>query len=94
MATQSEALPDIPTVGDFLPGYEPSTWNGIGSPRNTPVEVVDRLNDEINAGLSNSKLRAQIADLGSAVLALSPVNGVVCETVCVGDSQRIFRGCR
>ena len=57
-ATRSEALPDIPTVGEFLPGYEASAWYGLGAPRNaTPAEVVDKLNKEINAGLADPKSR-------------------------------------
>jgi tripartite-type tricarboxylate transporter receptor subunit TctC len=73
-ATRSEALPDIPTVGEFLPGYEASAWYGIGAPRNTPVEVIDKLNKEINAGLADPKIKARLADLGNAPLALSPAD--------------------
>jgi len=54
-ATRSEPLPDIPTVGEFLPGYEASTWNGVGAPKSTPVEIISKLNDEINAALANPK---------------------------------------
>ncbi len=56
-ATRWGALPDIPTVGEFVPGYEASTWFGIGAPRNTPAEIVDKLNKEINAGLADPKMR-------------------------------------
>jgi tripartite-type tricarboxylate transporter receptor subunit TctC len=73
-ATRSEAFPDIPTVGEFLPGYEASNWYGIGAPRNTPVEVIDKLNKEINAGLADPKIKARLADLGADVLALSPAD--------------------
>src|SRR3954453_6808356 len=73
-ATRSEALPDIPTVGDFLPGYEASSWYGIGVPRNTPAEIVNRLNHEINAGLTDPKMKARLADLGGTPLVLSPTN--------------------
>jgi tripartite-type tricarboxylate transporter receptor subunit TctC len=73
-AARSEALPDLPTVGDFLPGYEASTWNGVGAPRNTPAEIVSRLNKEINAGLADTKLKARLADLGGTVLAGSPAD--------------------
>jgi tripartite-type tricarboxylate transporter receptor subunit TctC len=66
-ALRSEALPDIPTVGEFVPGYEASGWAGIGSPKNTPTEVIDKLNREINAGLADPKLKARFADLGAAV---------------------------
>jgi tripartite-type tricarboxylate transporter receptor subunit TctC len=64
-----EALPDIPTIGEFVPGYEASGWLGIGAPRNTPAEIVDRLNKEINAGLADPKIKAKLADLGMALLA-------------------------
>ena len=73
-ATRSEALPDIPTVGEFLPGYEASNWYGIGAPRNTPVEVIDKVNKAINAGLADPKIKARLADLGGDVLALSPAD--------------------
>jgi tripartite-type tricarboxylate transporter receptor subunit TctC len=67
-ATRAEALPNIPTVGDVVPGYEASQWYGVGVPKNTPVEIVEKLNKEIDAGLANPKLRAQLADLGGTVL--------------------------
>jgi tripartite-type tricarboxylate transporter receptor subunit TctC len=73
-ATRSEALPDLPTVGEFVPGYEASGLYGVGAPRNTPVAVIDKLNKEINAGLADPKLKARLADLGGAVLALSPTD--------------------
>ena len=71
-ATRWDALPDIPTVAEFVPGYEASAWWGIGAPRNTPVEVIDKLNEAINAGLADPNLKARLADLGSTPLALSP----------------------
>jgi tripartite-type tricarboxylate transporter receptor subunit TctC len=71
-ATRWEGLPDIPTVGDFIPGYEVSAWFGIGAPKNTPVEIVDALNKEINAGLADPKINAQLARLGATPLAGSP----------------------
>ena len=71
-ATRSDALSDIPTVGDFLPGYEASAWWGIGAPRNTPTKIVDKLNAEINTGLADLKIKAQLAGLGATALALSP----------------------
>src|SRR5712691_8097480 len=71
-STRSEALPDIPTVGEFLPGYEASIWMGIGVPKSTPVEIVDKLNKEINAGLADPKMKARLGDLGTTVLAGSP----------------------
>ena len=71
-ATRAEALPDVPTVAEFVPGYEASTWYGIGAPKNTPTETIDKLNKEINAGLADSKMKAQLADLGGTTLAGSP----------------------
>jgi tripartite-type tricarboxylate transporter receptor subunit TctC len=73
-ATRSEALPDIPTVSEFVPGYEASGWYGIGVPKNTPVEIVDKLNMEINAALADPKMKARLADLGGEVLAGSPAD--------------------
>ena len=69
-----DELPDIPTVGDFVPGYEASNWYGIGAPRNTPVEVIEKLNKETNAGLADPKITARIADLGGSVLTGSPAD--------------------
>jgi tripartite-type tricarboxylate transporter receptor subunit TctC len=71
-STRSTALPDIPIVSDFVPGYEASLCQGIGTPRNTPVEIVNKLNKEINAALADPKVKAQIAGVGGTVLALSP----------------------
>jgi len=73
-ATRSEALPDIPTMAEFLPDYEASGWFGIGAPKNTPYEIIDKLNKEINAGLADPKLKAQLADLGGIILGGSPGN--------------------
>jgi tripartite-type tricarboxylate transporter receptor subunit TctC len=66
-ATRSEALPDVPTVSEFVPGYEATGWFGIGAPKATPAEIVDKLNKEINEGLVDPKLKARFADLGAAV---------------------------
>src|SRR6266853_3100188 len=71
-ATRSQVLPDIPTLGEFLPGYEASGWQGIGAPRNTPAEIVDKLNKEINVALADPKMKARLADLGGTVLPGSP----------------------
>ena len=73
-ATRSHVLPDLPTVADFVPGYEASTWNGVCAPKNTPVEIVDKLNREINAGLGDPKLKAQLSDLGGIMLARTPAD--------------------
>src|SRR6202035_3195696 len=71
-AMRAEALPDVPTVGDFLPGYEASDWYGICAPKGTPAEIIDKLNMQINAGLADPKLKARLADLGASVLPGSP----------------------
>jgi tripartite-type tricarboxylate transporter receptor subunit TctC len=71
-ATRSEALPDVPTVGDFVPGFEASALQGIGAPKDTPAEIVDKLNKEINAGLADPRLKARFADLGATVFVISP----------------------
>jgi tripartite-type tricarboxylate transporter receptor subunit TctC len=73
-ATRSDVLPDIPTVGDFVPGYEASAFWGIGAPGNTPAEIIDKLNKEINAGLSDPKLTTRLAEGGGTVLAGSPAD--------------------
>jgi tripartite-type tricarboxylate transporter receptor subunit TctC len=71
-AARSDVLPDIPTVGEFLSGYEASAFWGVGAPRDTPAKVVDKLNKEINAGLSDPKVRERLVEVGSTVLAGSP----------------------
>ena len=73
-AMRWETLPDLPTVGEFLPGFEASAWGGLGAPKSTPTAIVDRLNKEINAGLADPKIKARLADLGGDVLALSPAD--------------------
>jgi tripartite-type tricarboxylate transporter receptor subunit TctC len=67
-ATRSEALPDVPTVGETVPGYESFGWVGIGVPKNTPAEIVAKLNSEINAGLADPKIRMRLAELGGTTL--------------------------
>jgi tripartite-type tricarboxylate transporter receptor subunit TctC len=67
-------LPDVPTLGDFIPGYNASEWIGIGAPKNTPIEVTDKLNREINAVLADSSFKARLTDLGSVSIAMTPVN--------------------
>jgi tripartite-type tricarboxylate transporter receptor subunit TctC len=71
-STLSEALPDLPTVNEFLPGYEASTWNGAVVPRNTAAEIVDKLNSEINAALADANIKARLSDLGATALPTSP----------------------
>jgi tripartite-type tricarboxylate transporter receptor subunit TctC len=71
-AARSDVLPGVPTVGEFVPGYEASSVFGIGVPRSTPAEIVDKLNKEINAALADPKIKARLAEQGGTVLALSP----------------------
>ena len=68
-ATRSETLPEIPTVGEFLPGFEVTLWHGIGAPKNTPSAIIDKLNNEINAALAEPNMKARFADLGSTAIA-------------------------
>jgi tripartite-type tricarboxylate transporter receptor subunit TctC len=71
-AARSALLPDIPTVADFLPGYEASAWYGVGAPKNTPAEIVARLNAEINASLADPKLKARFAEVGAEAMPMTP----------------------
>jgi tripartite-type tricarboxylate transporter receptor subunit TctC len=71
-AARLDVFPDLPTVGDFVPGYEASGFAGIGAPKNTPAEIIDMLNKELNAGLADSKIKARIVELGGTVLGGSP----------------------
>jgi tripartite-type tricarboxylate transporter receptor subunit TctC len=73
-AVRSQALPDVPTVADTVPGYEASAWFGLGVPKGTPAEIVDKLNQTINAGLADPKLKARLVDLGGIMLAGSPAD--------------------
>ena len=73
-AARSEALPDVPTVGEFVPGFEVSQWYGVGAPKNTPADIIGRLNKEINAGLADPRLKARLADLAGTVLVGSPAD--------------------
>jgi tripartite-type tricarboxylate transporter receptor subunit TctC len=70
-AVRSPALPNIPTVGDFLPGYEATAWYGIGAPKGTPAEIIDKLNREINAGLADATIKERLADFGGAPLPMT-----------------------
>jgi tripartite-type tricarboxylate transporter receptor subunit TctC len=67
-ATRSEVLPDVPTVGEFVPGYEASGWNGVCAPKNTPIEIIEKLNQAINAGLADPRMKAKLAALGGTTL--------------------------
>jgi tripartite-type tricarboxylate transporter receptor subunit TctC len=73
-ATRWPSLPDIPTVAEFLPGYDVTTWMGFSAPKRTPIEIIDKLNKEINAGLINPKIKARLAELGGAPLVGSPAD--------------------
>jgi tripartite-type tricarboxylate transporter receptor subunit TctC len=73
-ATRSPVLPDIPTVAEFVPGYEASFWTGIVAPRNTPMEIVEKLNKEVNAGLADLKIKARLAGMGATALPGSPAD--------------------
>ena len=73
-AARSEALPEVPSIAEFVPGYEASGWNGVCAPRNTPVEIIGKLNNAINAALTDPKLKARLADLGAIPLAGSPAD--------------------
>ena len=70
-ATRSAALPDVPTVGEFVPGYEATAWFGIGAPRNTPTDIIAKLNGEINAGLADAKMKERLADMGGEPMPMS-----------------------
>jgi tripartite-type tricarboxylate transporter receptor subunit TctC len=71
-ATRSEALPDVPTVSEFVPGFEAGDWLGVGAPRNTPAEIINQLNKEIAAALVDPKIKARFADLGGTTYSLTP----------------------
>jgi tripartite-type tricarboxylate transporter receptor subunit TctC len=71
-AMRSEALPNIPAVSEFVPGYEASTWYGVGVPKSTPTEIVEKLNKEVNAALSGPKFKARLADLGAEPMTMTP----------------------
>jgi tripartite-type tricarboxylate transporter receptor subunit TctC len=73
-ASRSDALPNVPTVSDFVPDFEASTWQGVGAPKNTPAEIIDRLNREINAFLANPKIKTRIADFGGTAVSGSPAD--------------------
>src|SRR5262249_27071498 len=73
-ATRSEALPDLPTVGEFVPGYETSNWFGLGAPNGTPAEIIDKLNQETNAALADPKIKGRLAESGGKALAGSPAD--------------------
>jgi tripartite-type tricarboxylate transporter receptor subunit TctC len=73
-AQRSEVLPDLPTVADFVPGYEASAWYGVGAPKGTPAEIIDKLNTEINAILANPKTKSRFAELGASLIGGSPAD--------------------
>jgi len=71
-ATRSAALPEIPTMGEFVPGYEASLWHGVGAPRNTPNEIVEKLNKEITGGLADPSMKARFSELGASPMPMTP----------------------
>ena len=73
-AQRSEVLPDLPTVADFVPGYEASAWYGVGAPKGTPAEIIDKLNSEINAILANPKTKSRFVELGASSIGGSPAD--------------------
>jgi tripartite-type tricarboxylate transporter receptor subunit TctC len=73
-STRSEFLPEVPTVSDFLPGFEATNWSGVAAPKNTPTEIIDKLNKEINAALADPKITARLAGLGTGAFAGSPAD--------------------
>jgi tripartite-type tricarboxylate transporter receptor subunit TctC len=85
IAERSKALPDVPTVAETVPGFEASTWQGIGAPKGTPADIVDKLNREINAALADPKIKARLDDLGSIPTPLSPA---AYEKLIVDETQK------
>ena len=73
-ATRSDVLPDIPTVGEFVPGYTATVWNGLVAPKNTPADIIDKLHKEIDAGLSDPKMMARFAQVGSVPKSMTIVD--------------------
>ncbi|HEY6256872.1 MAG TPA: tripartite tricarboxylate transporter substrate-binding protein, partial [Xanthobacteraceae bacterium] len=73
-AERTPTLPDVPTIGEFVPGYEASQWYGLGAPRNTPADVIERLNRETNAVIADPKMQARLAELGASVVSGSPAD--------------------
>jgi tripartite-type tricarboxylate transporter receptor subunit TctC len=71
-ATRWDTLPDLPTVGDFVPGYEVSAWQGVGAPKNTPTEIIEKLNKEINAILADHEIKRRLGDLGGVPMPMTP----------------------
>src|SRR5439155_18064157 len=73
-STRSEALPDVPTIGDFVPGYEATVWFGVGAPRNTPAEIAEKLSKEINAALADPTMKGRFADLDAKPMPMTPAD--------------------
>jgi len=71
-ATRSDALPDIPTAAEFVPGYQVDVWSAMGAPANTPSEIIDKLNKEINVVLANPTMKVRLADLGAEPMPMTP----------------------
>ena len=93
--TRLDVLPDVPTVADFVPGYEASGFGGVGAPRGTPAEIIDMLNKELNAGLADSKIKTRIVELGGTVLGGSPAEfGAILSEAEIGRASCRERVCR
>ena len=90
-ATRLDVLPDVPTVGDFVPGYEASGFAGIGAPRNTPADIIELLNKELNAGLADSKIKTRIVELGGTVLGGSPAAFATILTEAIEKWTRVIK---
>jgi tripartite-type tricarboxylate transporter receptor subunit TctC len=73
-ATRSQALPELPTIGEFVPGYEVSTWNGLVAPKNTPSEIIDKIYKEIDAALADPEIMARFAEVGSVPKSMTPAD--------------------
>jgi tripartite-type tricarboxylate transporter receptor subunit TctC len=87
--TRSEALPDIPTIGEFVPGYEASVWNGLVAPKNTPTDIIDKLYTAIDAAITDPKIVSRFADVGSVPKSMMPADfGNFIERTISGRSER------
>jgi tripartite-type tricarboxylate transporter receptor subunit TctC len=84
-ASRAEALPDLPTVGEFVPGFEARTWQGLGAPKGTPVEIIEMLNTEVNAVLTDPKLKARFADLGIIPMPMTPAE---CQKFITAETEK------
>ncbi|MGB8094186.1 MAG: tripartite tricarboxylate transporter substrate-binding protein, partial [Pseudolabrys sp.] len=70
--TRSDVLPEVPSISEFVPGYDVVSWYGVGAPKGTPVEIIEKINNEVNAGVIDAKMKARLADLGGTPFVMSP----------------------